>query len=42
MKTKIETKLIYRECPYCRRVVPPSYDIKEHIELCKKIKRNNK
>lgn len=37
MKTKTNK---YRECPYCKRKVPPQYNFNEHKGMCKKI--NNK
>jgi len=33
MKTNV--KLKYRQCCYCNRIVPSSYNFVEHIRMCK-------
>lgn len=30
-------KLKYRQCPYCKRIVPTSYDFAEHKMICKNV-----
>ena len=31
------SKLKYRECPHCRRVVPSGYDFAEHKKICRNV-----
>jgi len=35
------TKLKYRECPYCKRIIAPSYSFYEHKRYCKVVKAYN-
>ena len=37
MKDKKKKKPKYRECPYCKRIVPSEYDFAEHKKLCKNV-----
>ena len=30
-------KLKHRQCPYCKRIVPPDYYFNDHKKICKNV-----